>query len=116
MLVNTAIDNTIWTLRRAFKKSKAQIWKALEYELSSRRSNRREVNVGRLSDITKEGDVVIVPGKILGSGVIDHKLTICTFSISEGAAKKILEAGGKIITLDRFIEKYPDGKGVRIIG
>ena len=116
MLVNTAIDNTIWTLRIAFKKSKAQIWKALEYELLSRRSNRREVNVGRLSDITKEGDVVIVPGKILGSGVIDHKLTICTFSISEGAAKKILESGGKIITLDRLIEKYPDGNGVRIIG
>jgi large subunit ribosomal protein L18e len=116
MLVNTAIDNTIWTLRRAFKKNKAQIWKALEYELSSRRSNRREVNVGRLSDITKEEDVVIVPGKILGSGVIDHKLTICTFSISEGAAKKILETGGNIITLDRLIEKYPDGKGVRIIG
>lgn len=116
MFVNAAINNTIWTLRGAFKKSKAQIWKALEYELSSRRSNRREVNVGRLSDITKEDDVVIVPGKILGSGVIDHKLTICTFSISEGAAKKILEAGGKIITLDRLIEKYPDGKGVRIIG
>jgi large subunit ribosomal protein L18e len=116
MLVNTAIDNTIWTLRRAFKNNKAQIWKALEYELSSRRSNRREVNVGRLSDITKDGDVVIIPGKLLGSGVIDHKLTICTFSISEGAAKKTLEAGGKIITLDRLIEKYPDGKGVRIIG
>jgi len=116
MLVNTLIDNTIWTLRRAFKKSKAQIWRALEYELSSRRSNRREVNVGRLSDITKDDEVVIIPGKLLGSGEIDHKLTICTFSISEGAAKKILESGGNIITLDRLIEKYPDGNGVRIIG
>ena len=30
MLANTVIDNTIWTLRRAFKKNKAPIWKALE--------------------------------------------------------------------------------------
>ena len=116
MLVNTAIYNTIWTLRRAFKNSKAPIWRALEYELSNRRSNRREVNVGTLSNITKDDEIVIIPGKLLGSGIIDHKLAICTFSISEGAAKKILEAGGKIITLDRLIEKYPDGKGVRIIG
>ena len=48
--------------------------------------------------------------------MIDHKLTICTFSISEGAAKKILESGGNIITLDSLIDKYPDGNGVRIIG
>ena len=62
MLANTVIDNTIWTLRRAFKKNKAPIWKALEYELSGRRSNKREVNVGRLSDITKDDEVVVIPG------------------------------------------------------
>jgi large subunit ribosomal protein L18e len=116
MLANTVIDNTIWSLRRAFKKNKAPIWKALEHELSGRRSNKREVNVGRLSDITKDDEVVIIPGKVLGSGAIDHKLTVYTFSISQEAAKKILESGGKIITLDRLIEKYPDGNGVRIIG
>jgi large subunit ribosomal protein L18e len=116
MLANTVIDNTIWTLRSAFKKNKAPIWKALEHELSARRSNKREVNVSRLSDITKDDEVVIIPGKVLGSGTIDHKLTVCTFSISQEAAKKILESGGKIITLDRLIEKYPDGNGVRIIG
>jgi large subunit ribosomal protein L18e len=81
MLANTVIDNTIWTLRSAFKKNKAPIWKALEHELSARRSNKREVNVSRLSDITKDDEVVIIPGKVLGSGAIDHKLTVCTFSI-----------------------------------
>ena len=116
MLANAVMDNTVWALRRAFKNNKAQIWRALEHEISSRRSNRREVNVGRLSVITKDGEVVVIPGKVLGSGMIDHKLTICTFSISEEAAKKILESGGKIITFNQLIEEYPDGKGVRIIG
>jgi large subunit ribosomal protein L18e len=36
------------------------------------RSNRREVNIGMLANVTNENDVVIVPGKILGSGNIGH--------------------------------------------
>jgi large subunit ribosomal protein L18e len=116
MLANTLVYNTIWTLRRAFKNSKAPIWKSLENELSGSRSNRREVNVSELANITKNNEVVMVPGKVLGAGAIGHRLTVCTFSISEIAAKKIIDSGGKIITLDYLIENYPDGKGVRIIG
>jgi large subunit ribosomal protein L18e len=52
----------------------------------------------------------------LGSGEISHKLTIWCFGISETATRKILNAGGKILALDSLIKKYPDGKGVRIIG
>ncbi|MFL6460158.1 MAG: 50S ribosomal protein L18e [Nitrososphaeraceae archaeon] len=116
MLANTLVYNTIWTLRRAFKNSKAPIWKSLENELSGPRSNRREVNVGELANITRNNEVVMVPAKVLGAGAIGHRLTVCTFSISETAAKKIIDSGGKIITLDYLIENYPDGKGVRIIG
>ena len=116
MFANTMIDNTIWNLRAAFKKSKAPIWRALVEELSGSRANRREINVGRLADVTKEGEVVVVPGKILGTGSLGHKLTVCAFSVSETAARKIIELGGKVITFEDMIEKHPDGKGVRIIG
>jgi large subunit ribosomal protein L18e len=110
------LNNTIWTLRNALKKNKVPIWKAVIKELSRSRSNRREVNIGELAHVTKDKEVVIVPGKILGSGEISHKLTVWCFTISEVATRKILDAGGKILPLDSFIKKYPDGKGVRIIG
>jgi large subunit ribosomal protein L18e len=116
MLANTLVYNTTWTLRRAFKNSKAPIWKSLENELSGPRSNRREVNVSELANITRNNEVVMVPGKVLGAGAIGHRLTVCTFSISEIAAKKIIDSGGKIITLDDLIKNHPDGTGVRIIG
>jgi large subunit ribosomal protein L18e len=116
MLANTLVYNTIWTLRRAFKKSKAPIWRSLENELSTSRSNRREVNVSELASVTKNNEVVMVPGKVLGAGAIGHRLTVCTFSISEIAAKKIIGSGGKLITLDDLIENYPNGTGVHIIG
>jgi large subunit ribosomal protein L18e len=116
MFAQTAIDNTIWTLRNAFKKSKAPIWRALQKELEGPRANRREINIARLAQITKANEVLVVPGKVLGTGSLGHKLTVCAFSLSEGAAKKIKEAGGKVVTFDDLINIYPDGKGVRIVG
>lgn len=116
MFANTMIDNTIWTLRAAFKKNKAPIWQALEEELAGPRANRREINVRRLSQITKADEVVVVPGKVLGTGNLAHKLTLCAFSVSESAAKKVMESGGKIVTFEDLVKKHPDGKGVRIIG
>jgi large subunit ribosomal protein L18e len=116
MFAHTVIDNTIWSLRNAFKKNKAPIWRALQDELAGPRANRREINVRRLAEITKADEVVVVPGKVLGTGNLGHKLTVCAFSISETAAKKIVESGGKVMAFDDLISDYPDGKGVRIIG
>ena len=116
MFAHTVIDNTIWGLRNAFKKNKAPIWRALQDELAGPRANRREINVRRLAEITKADEVVVVPGKVLGTGNLGHKLTVCAFSISETAAKKIIESGGKVMAFDDLINDYPDGKGVRIIG
>jgi large subunit ribosomal protein L18e len=106
----------IWSLRNALKKSKAPIWRALEDELSGSRSNHREINLRRLARITKPDELVVVPGKVLSSGSLGHKLTICAFSISEAAAKKVVESGGKMVTFEYLMNNHPDGKGVRIIG
>jgi large subunit ribosomal protein L18e len=116
MFVHTVIDNTISSLRNAFKTNKAPIWRALEEELAGPRANRREINVRRLAEITKADEVVVVPGKVLGTGNLGHKLTVCAFSISETAAKKIVDSGGKVMAFDDLINDHPDGKGVRIIG
>lgn len=116
MFANTLVDTTVWTLRKAAKKNKAPIWKDLESRIAGPRSNRSEVNLARLAQVTKASEVVMVPGKILATGSLGHKLTVCAFSISEAAAKKIGEVGGKVVTLEDLIKKHPDGSGVRIIG
>ena len=116
MFANSMLDNTVWTLRAAFKKTKAPIWRALEEGLTGPRANRREVNVGKLAELTKSGEVIVVPGKVLGTGNLGHKLTVCAYSVSEGAAKKIVSASGKVISFEDLTKKHPDGKGVRVIG
>jgi large subunit ribosomal protein L18e len=47
---------------------------------------------------------------------LGHKVTLCAYSVSENAARKVIDAGGKVVTFDELIKKHPDGKGVRIIG
>ena len=116
MFAMSSIQDNIWTLRRASKKNKAPIWRALERELARPRRNRREVNVGALADKTDDGQVIVVPGKVLGSGEIGHKLTVCAISMSESAAKKIIASGGRLMSFSSLIEQYPNGKGVHLVG
>ncbi|MDW0150906.1 MAG: 50S ribosomal protein L18e, partial [Nitrososphaeraceae archaeon] len=85
-------------------------------KIESSRSNKSEINIGKLENLTKDGETIIIPGKVLGNGVLTHKLNVASFSISLPAIKKILDAGGKVITINDFVNQYPDGKGVRIIG
>ena len=70
----------------------------------------------KINDVTKENAVIVVPGKVLGTGNVSHKITLSSFSISNSAAKKIIESGGTIISFSEMIKKFPTGKGVIIIG
>lgn len=116
MLTEGVIVDTLWTLRKASKETKAPLWKDLERRLLNSRSNRREVNLDKLSKFTKEGDVIIVPGKLLGAGNLGHSVIVFAYSVSELASRKVKEAGGQILALGDLVEKYPHGSGVKIIG
>lgn len=114
MLSNPVLSEAIGNFRSAYKKSKAPIWLTLQ-EMMERRGSKVEVNLSRLSKFTNVEDVVIVPGKVLGTGTMDHKITLCTFSLSQSAAKKMIDAGCKIVSIKEFVEKFPEGSKVKIV-
>lgn len=103
-------------LRKASSKNDAPIWKRLSEFALKPKSARRAINLYKLSKQTENNDIVVVPGKVLGTGAMSHKITLCSFSISNEAASKILEAGGRIIPYTELVEKFPTGKGVKLIG
>jgi len=103
-------------LKKASNKNDAPIWaKLAEYALKPSIA-RRDLNLNRIEQLTKDNDTVVFPGKVLGTGNISHKITLFSFSISESAAKKIIEKGGKIINHSDLIEQNPTGKGVVLLG
>ena len=70
------------------KKKEIYIRVAELINVSRRRENK--VNLSKLETlkIVKDGAIVIVPGKLLGSGVLNKKIIIYANSISESAKTK----------------------------
>ena len=103
-------------LKHASKKNEAPIWSRLAELAMKSSSSRRVVNLTRINKSTKENDVLFVPGKVLGTGNLSHKIILGSFSISTTAAQKIIKNGGKIMKYSDMIKKYPTGKDVIIFG
>lgn len=103
-------------LKKASKTNKAPIWAKLAQYALKPSSARRDLNLNRIDQITKDNDVVVFPGKVLGTGNITHKITLFSFSISNSAAEKIIKSGGEIISHQNLIDQNPTGKGVVMLG
>lgn len=115
-MTSQIVIQMVKTLRVASKKNNAPIWEKLaELALKPTRA-KRILNLGQIDKFASENDVIIVPGKILGTGNLTHKITLCSFSISSTVAKKIAQSGGKILDMSQIIKNHPTGKGVKIIG
>lgn len=115
-MANQVVLQMAKKLKQASTKNDAPIWAKLAQLAQKPSSARKVVNLTKINGVTKENDVVVIPGKILGTGNLLHKITVSSFSISNSAATKIIESGGKIISISEMIEKFPTGKGVKIIG
>ena len=101
-MTNQVVIHMAKDLKKASTKNDAAIWaKLAEYALKPSIA-RRDINLNRIDQLTKENDIVVFPGKVLGTGNISHKITLFSFSISNSAAAKIVEKGGKLITSFRF--------------
>ncbi len=58
---------------------------------------------------------MVVPGKLLASGSIDHAVTVAAFDISDKAKAKLEAVKAKYITIPELLEKNPKGSNVKII-
>ena len=115
MKSNKELLTLISDLKEASRKEGVKIWRAIAKELESPARNRRVVNISKINKLTKENDNVIVPGKVLATGSIGHKVSISAYQFSESAKKKI--AGiGTTLSIQDLLKKNPKGKKLRIIG
>jgi large subunit ribosomal protein L18e len=112
---NQTKRRTLVLLERAGKEHDAPVWRVASKLLGGTERTRVEVNLGRISRLSEDGQVVLVPGKVLGSGVIDKKVTVGAYSFSASAKSKIAAAGGSALSIQQFVEKFPDGSGVHLV-
>ena len=102
-------------LEKAGRKGEAPIWSLASVMLSKPEATKVEVNLGRIARLADDGEAVFVPGKVLGNGSFQRKVTIGAFAFSAGARSKIEATGGKALTVEEFVKKYPKGSGVKLV-
>ncbi len=112
---NPVLRHAAVMLERAAKRQSAPIWNEASRLLSAETKNRVEVNVGRISRIAEDGQALFVPGKVLGTGVLDKKVVVGAFSFSASAKSKLESAGGSALSVEQFLKKYPRGSGVQLV-
>ena len=115
MKANNKLIELVNELKKKSLDEKVKIWKRIASDLEKPTRQRRIVNLSNVNANTKDNEIVIVPGKVLGSGELDHKITVAAFAFSESALEKINKMG-KTMTIKQLMETNPKGSKVRIIG
>ncbi len=112
---NPQLIELISLLRKQSREKKAAIWLDVADDLAKTRSQRPVINLSNINRNTEKADVVVVPGKILASGILDHPVTVAAFEASEQAIAKMEAAKAKYLTIQELIQKNPEGSKVKII-
>ena len=93
----------------------AAIWKDIAKRLEKPTRQSAEVNISDINRHTSPDEMIIVPGKVLGNGSIDHKVQVAAMSFSKTAEEKISTAGGECMDILEVVEKNPKGSKIRIM-
>ena len=113
---NSTLVKTILELKEASRKNEAPLWRSIANRLEGSSRNWPSVNVSKLEyNINKNGKAII-PGKLMGTGIVTKKMTVAAYSFTDSAKEKIQSAGGKCLTYNEMIKATPKGTNVTVIG
>ena len=109
------LTSLIAELKHVARETESDVWGDVASRLEKPRRTHAEVNLGRIDRYARDDETVVVPGKVLGSGVLRAGLTVAAVDFSATAAEKIRQADGEPIHLEQAAEQHPDGTDVRVI-
>ncbi|MFH1696930.1 MAG: 50S ribosomal protein L18e [Candidatus Diapherotrites archaeon] len=98
-------------LEKRGKANKEDVWGEIARRLGTSTRARIRVNLWKISALAEKknfkGKIIVVPGKVLGTGDINGAVNISAFEFSESAKKKIEAAKGKALTLRALLDAKP---------
>ena len=111
------LQNLIKDLKDVYRKNNVNLWRRIAYELERPTRQRRAVNIYRINKYTRDGEIALIPGKVLSLGDLTKKITVAAYQFSDQAKEKINKTG-KAMSIKELIKQYPNPKGkkIRIIG
>lgn len=111
---NPRLNSLIAMLKSVSRESGVRVWQDVADRLEKPRRTHAEVNLGRIERYAREDETVVVPGKVLGSGVLQKDVTVAAVDFSSSARTKI-ERVGETVALEELVADNPEGSNVRVI-
>jgi large subunit ribosomal protein L18e len=111
---NPRLNSLIAKLKSVSRESGVRVWQDVADRLEKPRRTHAEVNLGRIERYAREDETVVVPGKVLGSGVLQKDVTVAAVDFSSSARTKI-EQVGETVALEELVADNPEGSNVRVI-
>ena len=97
----------------ATKKHKA--WLKIAHMISGPRRKQASVNLIDIDKETKEGDTVLIAGKVLGSGDVSKKIRVVALYFSEEARKKLKAKKCEVVSVREEVKVNPKAQGIKIL-
>lgn len=112
---NPRIARLISELKAASRETGAPLWRDIARRLEKPSRSYAAINLSKINRHTQPNDVVVVAGKVLASGDLQHSVTVAAFNFSSQASSKILAAGGKCLAIEKLMAEHPKGSGIKIL-
>jgi large subunit ribosomal protein L18e len=112
---NPRLTNLIALLKETARTNEASVWRDIAMRLEAPSRNYAEVNVGKINRYALQGETILVPGKVLGTGVLNQPVQIAALNFSKSAVGKIENAQGACMTIEELLSSNPKGSRIRIL-
>ncbi|MCK4647360.1 50S ribosomal protein L18e [Candidatus Pacearchaeota archaeon] len=94
---------------------KNENWLEVASMLAGPRRNRININLEEIDKESKEGETIVIPGKVLSQGEVSKKIKIVSLNFSEKAKEKLLNAGVELLNILEEIKKNPQAKNIKVL-
>ena len=112
---NPRLTSLISLLKTTSRENEVNIWRDIADRLEAPSKNFAEVNLSKINRYAANGETIIVPGKVLGTGMLEMSVRVAALNFSEAASEKIREAQGECMSIEQLISANPKGSKVRIL-
>jgi len=95
---------------------KREGWLKVSNMISTSSRKRISLNLNQIDKQSKDGETIVVPGKVLGEGELNKKVKIVALKFSESAKAKLKKNKIEILNIDEEVKNNPEAKKVKIVG
>lgn len=102
-------------IENIFLAKKNNSWKEIAHLISYPRRKQISKNLDEIEKISKEGDTIVVPGKVLGNGDVSKKIRIVALGFSGQAREKLKRKKCELVSIKEEIKVNPKAQGIKVL-